>query len=301
MTPATGCGGGRGSDGGWWWGRPAPLDTGFRRYDGGEVRRPWALVRGGGSCLRGKTLRQAQGERFPKRAYRVWESGMRMVGGGGAKPGACLGKAFTGMTRAGGPSTGSGRTELRMAPATACVGLGARVSQSWAVVGRPPALAPRVLRPPVHPLRFPSGRTASLAPHLWIPAFAGMTRGECGIDECCWWRRGRPVVARRPPACAGMTSGGGPSTGSGRTESRSAPATRWGGSRGSDEGWWWGAPAPPLWIPAFAGKTVGGGGVAMGVWVKPRGRAMLGAAWVASDSVGSVGYGGLVAMIRSRT
>ena len=139
-----------GSDGGWWWGRPAPLDTGFRRYDGGEVRRPWALVRGGGSCLRGKTLRQAQGERFPKRAYRVWESGMRMVGGGGVpSPSPVWVRAFAGMTRAGGPWTGSGRAELRIAPTTG--GLGARVSQSWAVVGRPPALAPRVLRPPFPP------------------------------------------------------------------------------------------------------------------------------------------------------
>ena len=92
-------------------------------------------------------------------------------------------------------STGSGRTDLRMALAKGCVGLGARVSQSWAVVGRPPPLPRGSCGPPLT-LRFPSGRTASLAPPLWIPAFAGMTVGGLIAGMGGWWRRGEFPLLR---------------------------------------------------------------------------------------------------------
>ena len=59
------------------------------------------------------------------------------------------------------------------------------------------------------------------------------------------------------PACAGMTRAGGPSTGSGRTDSQSVPTVF--GSRGCE----WlvvGVPSPArVWVRAFAGMTRAGG------------------------------------------
>ena len=66
------------------------------------------------------------------------------------------------------------------------------------------------------------------------------------------------------PSCVGMTREGGPSTGSGRTDSGSARAV---GRRGRR----WGMKTPhaaPLWIPAFAGTTVGVGGAGEYCWCR---------------------------------
>ena len=66
-----------------------------------------------------------------------------------------------------------------------------------------------------------------LAPHLWIPAFAGMTREGWGRnDEGCGRAR---VGARQRPFDRLRANGGRP------------------------------RPALPLWIPAFAGMTTGVG------------------------------------------
>ena len=132
---------------------------------------------------------------------------------------------------------------------------------------------------------------------LWIPAFAGTTMGGIGVDKCCWWRNGRfPLLrdgrfANRPygafgesemrggwwwwglspgapldtgfrryddGVCGSASAAGGGMGGSrccGTGGSRTAPTVRL-GSRRCDGGWWWGG--PPLWIPAFAGTTMGG-------------------------------------------
>ena len=71
-----------------------------------------------------------------------------------------------------------------------------------------------------------------------------------------------PQGERTPPhlcihVCAGMARARGPSTGSGRTELRGAPTTG-SGVVGDATGLVVGAPRPsPLWIPAFAGTTMG--------------------------------------------
>ena len=71
-----------------------------------------------------------------------------------------------------------------------------------------------------------------IAPHLWIPAFAGTTVGVGGMT------RDRDAPAPRP--CPGFP----------RSRERR-------GGLGGEH-----APiAPHLWIPAFAGTTVGGGGM----------------------------------------
>ena len=49
-------------------------------------------------------------------------------------------------------------------------------------------------------------------------------------------------------------------------------------------------PRPSGFLPSPVRRWGVGVGEAMGVWVRPSERAMLGAAWVASDSVGSEGY-----------
>ena len=169
---------------------------------------------GGGSRLRGTALRQAQGERFPKRAYRVWESGMRTVGGRVAKPGACLVKGLHRNDACGRPPscafrTGFDRLRVNGIANRPYDGVwGVRSARKSVVGGGGSAPAP--------------------GPAPLDSCLRRNDAGGCRIDECCWWRRGRPAVARRPPACAGMTSGGGPSTGSGRTDSRMAPTTGWG-------------------------------------------------------------------------
>ena len=114
---------------------------------------------------------------------------MRMVGGGGAKPGACLGKGFHRNDACGRPFDRLRASGIANRPYDGVGGVGARVSQSWAVVGQSPPL-PRGSCGPSFTLRFPSGRTASPAPPLWIPAFAGTAVGSVRAGECCWLRRG---------------------------------------------------------------------------------------------------------------
>ena len=126
--------------------------------------------------------------------------------------------------------------------------------------------------------------------HLWIPAFAGTTmagvRGRRGLMVA---RGGGPAAGGSGrfanggapyggddamggaheggvPACEGATRAGGPSTGSGRTDSRSAPAAGC-GRVGSAMGVGGGVPRPAhLWIPAFAGTTVEGVRAGEGCW-----------------------------------
>ena len=144
------------------------------------------------------------GEGIPRPAPPLWVAG------------------FAGMTREGrGPSTGSGRTESGTAPTV------------------------------IHCVRFPpSGPAVRIPPALplWIPAFAGMTRGGAAPLGC--WLRGNDESWGRA----------GPSTGSGRTESRVASTVMHGvrfslgGSAVSIP------PASPLWVPAKAGMTREGRG-----------------------------------------
>ena len=93
------------------------------------------------------------------------------------------------------------------------------------------------------------------APPLWIPAFAGMTRegagmtifagmtiGGVGDGEGCWW-----VGALR--------------------QAQGERGCGWRLRRGGGGGWGVGGRRPaaaPLWIPAFAGTTVGVSGTARG-------------------------------------
>ena len=88
-----------------------------------------------------------------------------------------------------------------------------------------------------------------------------------GVGECCWCRAGGPALAGRAiresplrwsgvheggvPACPGATRAGGPSTGSGRTDSRIAPMT--------------GCVAREGGVPACAGTTGGGVGGGRGM------------------------------------
>ena len=179
--------------------------------------------------------------------------------------------AFAGMTRAEDPlrvpsgqaSTGSGRTDFGGAPLVGSGGCdGGRRRPAprpsgflpspvrrwgwggWRVLvvsGGGPTLAGRAIRE--SPLRRGVGvgsakgvgdGGAPPAP-LWIPAFAGMTRAEGPL---------------RVPS-------GQASTGSGRTDAGSARAVGSGGAMGAET-----PRAAPLWIPAFAGTTVGVGGLA---------------------------------------
>ena len=135
-------------DGSWWWGGApplAPLDTGFRRYDDGDVRVGGGCwwCRGESPAAAGRALREA-----PLRCV-GGVGDATGVGGGGAPPGVrapfdfpqgertpphlCV-HVCAGMTRVRGPSTGSGRTELRCARATGSGGVGVATGL---VVGAP--------------------------------------------------------------------------------------------------------------------------------------------------------------------
>ena len=110
-------------------------------------------------------------------------------GGGGGWAARLWVPACAGRTSAGGPScalrTGFDRLRANGFLKRACDGVCRVRSASKSVVGGggpAPALAPRVLRPPVPPFErlrtgfdFPQGERT---PPLWIPAFAGMTRGD---------------------------------------------------------------------------------------------------------------------------
>ena len=243
----------------------APLDTGFRRYDGGRC---------------GKY----ESRRRPRAAPRPWVPAFARttVGGAGPLAGFVSGcrtpplwiPAFAGMTlgvvrerrwesagragAAGGggnPSTGSGRTESRSAPAM------------WVGGGVPPPGAPL----DTGFRRYDDGgrgndatrRRPRAAPLPWVPAKAGTTvGGVCGTRGSCWWRRAlRQAQGERSlSACQGSCLlgndcivPGGPSTGSGRTETRIAPMVVVGarGVRGSE---WIG-----LYDGAYAAVHVYGG------------------------------------------
>ena len=205
------------------------------------------------------------------------------------KPSACLGKGFHRNDACGRPFDKLRANGFRMAPATGCGGLGARVSQSWAVVGQPPPLPRGSFGPPFTPFDFPQGER----PPWPRPSGYRLSPVRCGGSA----------------ATVGVGCRGGGSCLRGKTLRQAQgerncewPLRRVGGVGARvSQSWAVVGRPPPLWIPAFAGKTVGGVGEAVGVWVKPRERAMLGAAWVASDSVASAGYWGLVATMRSLT
>ena len=187
-----------------------------------------------------EALRQAQGERIRVARLR-WGVGVgdaRGVGGGGAPPGApldtgfrryddcgCAGQRGLLVAEGGGP-VAAGRA-IRESPLRCVRGVG----NARGVVGGLPRLA-----------------------HLWVSVFAGTTVAGVRSGEGCWCRAGGPALrdgrfANRPydgvwrrrrcdggwwwgcPAHAPLDSclrrndagGGPPSTGSGRTDSRSAP------------------------------------------------------------------------------
>ena len=127
-----------------------------------------------------------------------------------------------------------------------CVWVGEGCWWRW---GESPAAAGRAVREP--PLRGlgsgGSDRGLGGAPRLaslWIPACARMTLvGKCGKDEGgCGGRRGVLVVGGPLRVPSGQAS-----TGSGRTDSGSGPAT---GSGGSDRGRRRPAPRPSGFLPS---------------------------------------------------
>ena len=164
---------------------PAPLDTGFRRYDGGGGR-PFDGLRAGGRL----------GARFPPSREGRWRGTLRSScceerrGGGGG------GSRLRGNDEGGGGERG---------PLCALgTGFGSPRSEGCALVG--------------------------------VPAFAGTTGGGVG-------------------SCESGNVAGGPSTSSGE-RIRSA-RLRWGLLVGVPH-------LAPLWIPAFAGTTMGAGVPLMG-------------------------------------
>ena len=217
---------GRACKGGVVVGCPAPLDTGFRRYDDGGVYgvserllvAEWEVPAAAGRAVREPPLRC------------VWGVGDATgVGGGGGPP--LWIPAFAGTTMVGcsgsasavgggmGSSrccgTGGSRTDptvrlgsrrcdggwwwwpapldtgFRRYDDGGCAGRQVLLAAEWEV----PAAAGRAVREP--PLRCVwgvgdatgvGGGGPRPAP-LWIPAFAGTTMGGVAGGECCWWRR----------------------------------------------------------------------------------------------------------------
>ena len=114
------CGGGWGMR--WGWRRPAPRPSGYRLS---PVRR-WGVCGSASAAGVGRGSRSG-GTGDSRIAPTTWCGGVgdaMGVGDGGASPMPLWIPAFAGMTREGGPSTGSGRTDSRSAPMVGCCARG---------------------------------------------------------------------------------------------------------------------------------------------------------------------------------
>ena len=154
-----------------------------------------------------------------------------------------------GMTRVRGPSTGSGRTELRGARATGSgVAMGdgdaprrapldscLRRNDAWCGAAGQSAVVCCEAAPALHRAR-PEGPAAPRSP-FDFPQGERPPLPNVGTK--------RMALSRWVPACAGMTRRGGVWEGRGTREPR---------------------PAPRPWVPAFAGTTVGGVRAGGGCW-----------------------------------
>ena len=174
----------------------APLDTGFRRYDDGDVRvgkccwwRRGESPAAAGRALREAPLRRGVGESGMRRGlvvgvprpasvppFECLRTGFDFPQGERTPPHLCI-HVCAGMARARGPSTGSGRTEFAWSAPTA--GWGSRRCDG-AGGGGAPRLAP-----------LDTG-------------FRRYDDGDVRANKCCWWRRGES------PAAAGRALRGAP-------------------------------------------------------------------------------------------
>ena len=234
-------------------GVPRPCPSGYRlspvrRW--GCAGRRGLLVSGGGPALAGRAIRESPLRRG------VGELGMRWGLVGGAPPGAPL---DTGFRRYDDGGVGAGeccwcrgapfecpQDRLRQAQGERSWEARVRWGLGDAMVG--------------------DGDAPRRAPALGSRFRENDDRGM-GVGECCWCRAGGPALAGRAiresplrwsgvheggvPACPGATRAGGPSTGSGRTDSRIAPTTGCGAHEGG--------------VPACAGTTGGGVGGGRGM------------------------------------
>ena len=219
---------------------PAPLDSCLRRNDARRRRPraaplPWvpafARTTVGGVCgTRGgwwwrRALRQAQGERNLDSAPAMW------VGGGVPPPGAPLDTGFRRYDDGGCGNVRETETAPRRAPALGSrfrgndggPGSGCRLQ-----VGLP---HPAPLDSCLAGMTLGGGGRPRAAPLPWVPASSRNDGGGVRDARGCGPRA--------------------PSTGSGRTESRSQSPAMWVGG---------GAPPGAPRIPAFAGTTIGGCG-----------------------------------------
>ena len=200
---------------------PAPLDTGFRRYDGGGCGDRGRWCEGVVPACEVRPFDRLRANGFRSVPTVFGSRGCEWLAVGVPSPARVWVRAFTGMTRAGGPSTGSGRAELRIAPTT---GWGGRSAGKSVVGGGGPAPRPCPAGPaaPLPPFDFPQGERPPRPRPSGYRLSPVRRWGVCG-----------PVSA--------VGCGGGPAL-AGRAI-RESPL-RWGrGSRGCDGGWGWGCPA----------------------------------------------------------